>query len=353
MGVGRFLYYGSFVPGMQEVVETVVRRRLSDVSVIKLLDGAIIFETGSSYDRLNFFCFNNIFAVIDIQDADSDMQNTTGIEPLESHIRKIIRKKGSLSEEALQTISGNNKKIKTFRLVCSFENVPASINETLRQNTEDFIAENSSLNTDRSGADTEFWFLYRREGFSVFMKRLTHSLEKRLHPGELSSQLGWLLCEIGELAPGETVVDPFCGYGAIPEAAVKHFHIKKFYALDADSRCIKITRQRPPLQTERCEIHTSDISSVSGFFKKDKADAIITDPPWGMYRETEIPIEEFYREMLSRFSIILKSGGRCVILTAARQELEAVAAKINCFSITKVFSVLVSGKKAAVYKMVK
>ena len=63
------LYYGSFVPGMQDVIEEVVRERLSDVSVVKLHDGAIVFETDCSYDRLNFFCFNNIFAVIDILDS--------------------------------------------------------------------------------------------------------------------------------------------------------------------------------------------------------------------------------------------------------------------------------------------
>ena len=344
----RNLYYGTFVPGMQEVIAKIVRARLSDVSILNLLDGAIIFETETTYDRLNFFCFNNIFAVIDIMDT-----------PLDVHIRKICAAEKNrglddyFSESARRVISENNKKIKTFRLVCSLENKPASIDETLKRNIEDFIARGSALKVDRSGPDTEFWFLYRREGFSIFMKRLTRSVEKKLHPGELPPQLAWLLCRLGELGPGETVLDPFCGYGSIPEAALKHFPIKKFYASDTESRCVKIVNSRPSLKNERCEIQTANVFSLSGSITTGGIDAIITDPPWGMYKETKIPLENFYKDILILFSRLLKPGGRTVILTAARCELETAAEMARDLPITLIIPILVSGKKAAVYVMKK
>jgi len=343
---------------MQEVVAAVVRERLPDVSIIKLLDGAIIFETECSYDKLNFFCFNNLFSVIDILNDNTSVQPGS-TEPLELHMRKIIaanktqNSKAVLSAIASAVISENTKKIKSFRLVCSVENKPASISETMKRDIENFITRNSSLRPNRSGADTEFWFLYRREGFSVFMKRLTHSAEKNLQPGELSPQLTWLLCRIGELKSGETVIDPFCGYGSIPEAALKYFPIKKFYALDADNHCIKIARQRRSLKNERCEILKGDAFSALGFIQDHSADVIITDPPWGMYKETKMPLEEFYEKTLALFLRLLKNDGRCVILTAARQELESGVEKTPGLRITQCFPILVSGKKAVVYKLVR
>ncbi|WP_461248368.1 hypothetical protein, partial [Treponema sp. R6D11] len=72
------LYYATFIPGLQTFIEQVIKERLSDVKIKKLLDGAVIFETETSYDKLNFFCFNNIFAVISIMDhADNDIKPKT------------------------------------------------------------------------------------------------------------------------------------------------------------------------------------------------------------------------------------------------------------------------------------
>ena len=336
------------------MVAEVIRERLSDVSIVKLLDGAVIFETECSYDRLNFFCFNNIFAVIDLLETNDK-------SPLELHIRKISSSgrthgaEGLLSERARSVISENNKKIQTFRLVCSMENTPVSVNEKLRQDIENFITRSSALRVDRTNADTEFWFLYRREGFSLFMKRLTRhaAKEKTLHPGELAPQLAWLLCRIAGLKAGESAADPFCGYGSIPEAAVKHFPIAKFFASDIDPRCVKISASRPALKTAngRCEIRCSDVFTVQDFLPGNGLNAIITDPPWGMFKETGLPLGRFYEETLAVFSRLLKKGGRAVILTAARREIEAAAEKTPALAVTRIIPVLVSGKKAAVYIM--
>ena len=331
------LYYCTFVPGMQDLIAKAVRRRLEDVSMEKLLDGAVLFETACSYDKLNFFCFNNIFAVIEVREKSG-----IGVPALNT-------------ERAGAVISENNKKIKTFRVVFSDENKPASADETLRHNIEKLIIRHSAssggtaLKVDRRRPDTEFWFLCRREGFSVFMKRLTRSAEKKLRPGELPPQLAWLLCYAGELKQGETVIDPFCGYGSIPEAALKHFHIGKFIASDSDPGCIKITRSRPGLNNERCEIRGADAFSGLEFIPEGSVDAIVTDPPWGLYKETDIPLGKFYEKTLALFSKLLRNGGRAVILSAAREEFESAAAITKGLSMENKIPVLVSGKKAAVY----
>jgi len=73
------VFYAAFIPGLQNLIADVIKERLSDVKIHKLLDGAVLFETVTDYDKLNFFCFNNIFAVIDvIEHADSDIRPKGG-----------------------------------------------------------------------------------------------------------------------------------------------------------------------------------------------------------------------------------------------------------------------------------
>jgi hypothetical protein len=95
------LFYAAFVPGFQDFIAELVKERLADVVIKKLLDGAILFETECTYDKLNFFCFNNIFAVIDV------LENAAKNKALEAHIGKTLGKPSSI-------ISENNSKIRSF-----------------------------------------------------------------------------------------------------------------------------------------------------------------------------------------------------------------------------------------------
>ncbi|MDR2619307.1 MAG: methyltransferase [Treponema sp.] len=342
------IYYASFVPGMQETVKEIILERLRGASIVKLLDGAVVFDTPCTYDKLNFHCFNNIFMVISIMEHAVEAQGRES--PLEAHMKKAATARSS------PVISENNGKIKTFRIFCSFENKPAAISETLRQETERFIARESGLKVNRSAPDTEFWFLYRNEGFSVFMKRLTRhaSFEKQLHPGELTPQLAWFLCKLSEPKHTDVAVDPFCGYGSIPEQRTKHFPFKKMYAFDIDNRALKITREKLKGKSAGiCEVIPVNIDSVFEYIPKGSVDAVITDPPWGLYKETNIPLQQFYDNMIAVFAGLLKTGCLAVALTAKNEELRLAAEKTPELPIIRTIPILVSGKKAAVFVMKK
>ena len=347
------IYYASFIPGLQEIIASVLSERLDDAKIIFMFEGAVVFETSCSYDKLNFFCFNNVFAVIDTQENDNSFSASSAPE---AHIKKIIfllktEKAGRVSVINISLLKTSAKSIKTFRLICSVENKPASINEKIKQEMEKILAGYSGLEVDRRGGDTEFWFLSRREGFSFFMKRLSPNDKKNVRAGELSPQLAWTLCRIAGLKHGETAADPFCGYGSIAGAACKHFHIDKFFASDIDSRCIEITHARRELKgSKRADIFQSDFRKVMSLIREETVDAIITDPPWGMFKEAAIPLVDFYREMCAVFARLLKVNGRAVILTAAKSELENAAAS-SSFEINKTTPILVSGKKAAIYEL--
>jgi tRNA G10 N-methylase Trm11 len=350
------IYYAAFVPGMQEIIAEIVRERLADVVIKKLLDGAILFESACTYDKLNFLCFNNIFAVISINEIRRQDENVSPVKAIEAHIKKAAG-----SDKTNPALSDNNQKIKSFRVICSSENQPIAINPGLKQEAEIFIARESGLAVNRAEPDTEFWFLYRREEgesgaeserFSLFMKRLTKhaSFDKMLHPGELSPQLAWLLCYLSKPKHSDTVIDPFCGYGSIPEQRTKHFPFTKMYALDIDGPSLSVTKNKLKGKQEiKCKTLNTDIEDIFKVISPGEADAIITDPPWGMYKETTVPLQTFYDDMLKTFSRLLKEGGRAVVLTAKKTEFESALNKTPELRNVKTLHILVSGKKAAMY----
>jgi SAM-dependent methyltransferase len=338
------MYYAAFAPGLQQAAADIVRTRLSDVRIDKLLEGAIVFETQCTYDRLNFFCFNNIFAVISIVEKPSREG------ALEAHIRAACRQGRN------PVIAENNKKIRSFRVVCSEENRPAPMPERTRGELERFIAGQSRLAINRSSPDTEFWLLYRREGFSVFMKRLTKhpSFEKTLRPGELPPPLAYMLCWLSRPKPGEVAVDPFCGYGSIMEERQKRFPPALFCASDIDEKAVAATRRRITGNLASCcRIQRADIRSIFSVVPEGTADAVITDPPWGDYAELPVPAGRFYEDVAGIFSRLLKPGGTAVVLTARIDELRAGAEKSGTLELRDFFPVLVSGRKAAVFRFVK
>jgi tRNA1(Val) A37 N6-methylase TrmN6 len=337
---------------MQKTVETIVRERLPDVKIEKLLDGAILFKTQCTYDKLNFFCFNNIFAVISVIEKSTE-------NALEAHIYAACRAGPS------PVIAENTRKIRSFRIVCSQENTPAAVDEGIRRGAERYIAAQSGLVPDRSRPDTEFWVLRRREGFSVFMKRLTRhgSFEKTLHPGELPPPMAYLLCRLSGPKPGDIAADPFCGYGAIPAEWLKRFPAARFYASDKDGKATIYARKKLAGNLgDRCVLRQADVYEIPSLLPPESLDAIITDPPWGLYmgaqdpevaRKPGAPVEGFYADILEIFAGLLKPSGVSVVLTARQEELTNGAARTEKLEIQDTIPVLLSGKKAAVFVLKK
>jgi predicted RNA methylase len=337
-------YYGAFAPGLQQFIAETLGERLPDLKIVKLLDGAVVFDTALSYDRLNFFCFNNIFQVI-------GMGACSNAEAMEPWIRDTLsrRNKGAV-------IAENSRKIRSFRVIFSRENVPAALSGKLRDEAENYIAGESGLTVNRSLPDTEFWFLYRREdapgnGIGLFMKRLTRhaSFDKSLHPGELPPPIAWTLCRLSNPKPGEKIADPFCGYGSIPEARLRYFPPGEFFASDIEAKALAYSKSKFKGKPQHlCHFNRIDVSELGRIIPPASLDAVITDPPWGFYEKTSGSPEAFYTQSLTVFASCLKAGATAVILCGRGEELRAAAEKTG-FSLIRSIPILLSGRKAAVF----
>lgn len=337
--MNRFL--GTFLPGAGEIAAEMLSRRLKDLKLLTLSDGAAEFETATPYSDLNLFCFNNLFQVL-YQSEPGTAENV-----LEIFLRELLDPRAGVDWAPARR---NPAKTKTFRLVTSRRNQLIAVDRDLRCRMEKQISRETGLRVDRSRPDAEFWLLSRSEGTCYFLKRLSRhtAYDKLLDPGELHPELAYMMCWLTEPKHTDVVLDPFCGYGAIPLQRCRRFPYSRIYAFDKNERALSRTREKLP---KKPEIVTAgrDALRLSEALPAGSVDAIITDPPWGLYEDIGMELSEFYRRMLEQFSAVLKPGGRLVLLTAGKEELLRAAEAFPRFSLEKRYDLLVSGKKAGLF----
>lgn len=335
----EFRYLGTFISGLQDVIEKILLDKISDCKIIKKMDGAIVFSTNKDLNELNVF--NNLFIII------NEQINSDPNKAIESHIKIILKNTNILS--FIKKI--NHKNQKSFRIIFSNQNQLISINKPLKTNIEKLIQQNNGLELDRSLPDTEYWFLYRSEGISYFLKRITKhtSYEKILNKGELRPEISYILNWLSKPNKDDICLDPFCGYGAIVYQRLSEFKTNKFYAFDIDEKMIdNVKAKSKEKYLDKLIIKVVDVKNIHNHVEENSIDCIVTDPPWGIFEKID-NIEGFYLEFLTTFSKLLKNNGRLVLLTAKKQELINSIEKIQELTITEQYDILVSGKKSAVY----
>jgi tRNA G10 N-methylase Trm11 len=81
----------------------------------------------------------------------------------------------------------------------------------------------------------------------------------------------------------------------------------------------------------------------------------VTDPPWGQFSQID-NLQDFYIKMLREFYRVLKIGGIAVVLNGNRELFEELVTAKNIgykFDMVMEYKILVSGKKASIYKLIK
>ena len=245
----------------------------------------------------------------------------------------------------------------SFRVRFQNENQFTKVDKNLARRAEEYVLANSKLKLDRLSPTNEVWFCIRREGFAFCGELISKRefTEKNLHKGELRPEIAYLMCCYAQLEKGSVVADPFCGYGSIPVQLAKRFECTTVFASDIDEEKIKGLALHPLLQAKgthgsqaAVDLRQSDAFELSQI-QAVSLDAIITDPPWGLWED--IPdMQDFYRKMFVSFKRVLKPAGKMIILSARAVELEAAAADCGV-SLEKSLHTLVNGKKAVLYYM--
>ena len=115
-------------------------------------------------------------------------------------------------------------------------------------------------------------------------------------------------------------------------------------------KCFTIKPRKTRI-TSGAYIKTVDVMQIQKILESETVDKIVTDPPWGIFENTGTDINDFYLKFLKLFLFIIKNDGIIVLLTARKEEFRNTVSKFAQFTVIKEYNILVSGKKAAVYKI--
>lgn len=344
-------FIATFAPGFEPCISDVLLRSVPEALNLRVFSGMIVF---SSYRipsvLLNAGVFNNIFLIL----KEWNSPSISFADMVNSSIKKdCLNVYKSLVSELIQT---------NFRVRFSHANQFTKVDRVLMQRSEQYISKSIGLLVDRLSSGNEFWFLIRNEGFSFFMLRLTQrdvSLNE-LHQGELRPEIAMLL--VAYASPKSTdviVVDPFAGYGSIPEQLSQFLPQSLVYASDSNAEMVTFFKKRFR-ENPRIVSNHSDARNLD-FIPSGSVNLVVTDPPWGNWNsETytqKCSIVDLYEEFLKELARILADNGRACILTGAKREFEDAVAHSASFSHSLSIvgkpsfrtDVLVNGKKAAVF----
>jgi tRNA G10 N-methylase Trm11 len=324
-------YYSTFIPGFSKGIEKALKEYANVKKTDLLHDGLVVYETESPPEKIaELPFFNNSFLLIEKLFEDGTLENI---------ISKVIENRTFQIPEKVK------KDKKTFRIITSKENILTSIPKNDLEELEYIFSKKLQMEVDRANPDVEIWFLERREGTAFCGVRLTKkpSTEKYLQKGELRPELAWLLNFLSEPSKNDAFLDPFTGHGSIPIARTM-FPYKKIMAGDKDE--LKVNT----LNAKNKNFETTLWDAEHLPLDKESINKIVTDPPWGMYEEDNVDM--LYTQMLDEFARILKPGGILILLTAQKDLMEKLLhEKADIFELKETYHILVSGKKAAVYKI--
>jgi 16S rRNA G966 N2-methylase RsmD len=233
-----------------------------------------------------------------------------------------------------------------FRLMRLKSGAPQPLDTSERAKLETNINRDFGLLPNTHLARNDFYVI-ERDSLPAFLSlRLPKAKFKRekTAAGELKPELAHILCLAAGLKAKYKVADPFAGHGAIPLEAIRGFGCKQVLAVDQNT-ILPDRRNHPEILWREAD------SRHLSFLEDNSLDRIVTDPPWGIYTEIT-DTATFYRGILNEFHRILKSGGVAVILTGWNEFNETLE-QISGFKIIGQWDILVSGKKATLFKMQK
>lgn len=339
------VYMSTYISGFSKVIEKILKQKIPDVIIVNNMDGAIIYKTNTNIKNIDMPFFNNSFFVLAYDQCNCKLD-------FNKSIQNLIFKHNFPLGVTKNFI--NPKKDKTFKILGIDKNQPTALDYKLVMNVEKKIHNSCKLSVAFRKHDLDFLFIRRTEGIILFLLKLTYNriTERKLNRGELRPELAYILSWLTEIQKSDVIMDPFCGYGAIPKAIVKNFSYNMLFASDLDKNLTDKLKLEYKNNKKNFYIKQRDALNLS-YFENNFIDKIVTDPPWNIFNtNNNINYQIFYEKVLNEFYRILKPHGICVVLMGNIKDFECALNKVSFICDDK-YCILVNGKKANVYKLIK
>lgn len=305
-------YFATFPPGTYELISKHLKAfAIAELKIIEHDDSSVVFQSSLGTDRLiEIRYFTNIYLEID--------NNTAFIK---------------------SALKG-----KYFRLMMLKNGAPHPIDSVERADIEAQIKSDFRLETNTHLSKNDFYVIERQSGRKLFTIRLSRVKFKRetLSAGELRPELAHILCLTAGIKAKFTVLDMFAGYGSIPYEAVRGFGCKSVISVDIKTLPNRHTHSL-------IKWYEADARNLA-FLDDNSIDRVVTDPPWGLY-DGSASLSSLYTDFVAELRRVLKPDGVVVIICGG--EMAGYFEKLASFKLIGKWNVLVSGKKATIFKLQK
>lgn len=208
------------------------------------------------------------------------------------------------------------------------------------------LASWSGLRHEPRGGQVEFWVIRRRTSRQTALGTKLGGGRSQSPRGSLRPEIAAALARAIPLHATDTVLDPFAGSGAIGIAALGAGAGRVWLNDIARDSMALMRRLR---DTDRERVHQSHLdfrllANEDGPY----VSAVITDPPWGLFKDTNAPIDRLYADLATVMARILETGRPMIVLTGAPPPADSSLTKSGFFTHVQTIPVLVNGKKARV-----
>lgn len=152
----------------------------------------------------------------------------------------------------------------------------------------------------------------------------------------VKTNIAYALVRLGNIQPGHTVLDPFCGSGTLLLEALEVFQKKIFcIGLDVSKRSAAGSQENALAEnfgSDVCKFVCSDARGLRRHVDDESVDAIISNLPWGVQtgpKNSVTDLGTLYEIFLRTAWYVLKPGGRIVMLVLRGLQTMRIVRKLS------------------------
>jgi putative N6-adenine-specific DNA methylase/tRNA (guanine6-N2)-methyltransferase len=143
----------------------------------------------------------------------------------------------------------------------------------------------------------------------------------------------------------DVVLDPFCGSGTILWEAGALWPNARLIGNDWHEETLAGARDNAAAQslTGRVTLHEADVWRLDETLGEQRADLIVTNPPFGVRLASSMDFGPFYRHVLQQFAAVLRPGGRAVVLVLRQSPFNKALQEADALDVRHVRVIEIGG----------
>lgn len=338
------LFIATTAAGLEPVAQDEIEARLPGAWVETAFRGRILFGTSAPLDQLlSLRCVDNLYAHIAWLPAGPHKQD----------LRQLAKTIAGLDlAPALAHLNRTGKDLRVTVSASRSGKHAYSRLDAAAAVLEELVCRGFRPGTSQS-CDAAFR-LDLIDDQALFSLKLTSPEfrfrvgERRFAPAALRPTVAAALVRLSRPADDDVFLDPCCGSGTI---AVErgYFPARRIIAGDISPEALTSTRQNVAGQgVAVVETYHWDARRLP--LDARSVTAVVTNPPWGGQIDPGTGLAAFYRDLLAEIKRVLAPGGRAVVLSERRREVEEACARLS-LRCEALCTVSLHGQRPVVYRI--